>query len=344
MSDMPDFVIHVNGQPLRGDVRADILALTVTEDLAVTSMATIELVNWDSRHLRLSWSDARLFQPGAELDIWMGYGSAPGRVFMGEIVGMEASFQAEAAPRVTVRAYDHRHRLARGRQTRSFAKAKDSEIARVIAQQAGLAAEVVDTRVTLDYVLQRNQADLAFLRERAGRLGYEVFVRDKRLQFRPPGANARPVLQLNVASDLLEFSARYSTVGQVGEVEVHGWDVAGKQPYSARARAGLEQRIATGRTNRAALGTAVLHDVDTLPQNPAEATAIAQGRLDQIALGSMQAEGRCRGRPALRAGVVAAIEGAGTTFSGDYYLTTVVHSYDLDEGYVSEFVGRRAMP
>ena len=42
MSDMPDFVIHVNGQPLRGDVRADILALTVTEDLAVTSMHPLQ--------------------------------------------------------------------------------------------------------------------------------------------------------------------------------------------------------------------------------------------------------------------------------------------------------------
>ena len=66
-----------------------------------------------------------------------------------------------------------------------FVGLKDSDIASQIASEANLEVDAVDSKVTHDYVIQANQTDLEFLRERAGRIQYEVFVSDKTLHFRP---------------------------------------------------------------------------------------------------------------------------------------------------------------
>jgi phage protein D len=95
------------------------------------------------------------------------------------------------------------------------------------------------------------------------------------------------------------------------------------------------------RAVRAAFGQAVLAETDWSPFDKAEATTIATGRLNDIALAYISAEGRCYGQPELRAGTLVMIEGAGKTFSGRYYLTSVSHSYDPNEGFFSEFTCRR---
>jgi phage protein D len=346
MPDMPDCSVRINGRLLSQAALADIRSISVSDDLAVASMFTIELSNWDERALRLTWSDDPLLALGGEVDIRLGYAGQLQRVILGEITGLEPAFQSDSLPTLTVRGYDHRHRLMRGRKTRSFTKTKDSSIARLIAGAAGLEARVTDTKISLEYVLQRNQTDMAFLQERARRIGYEVFVRDKQLFFRPPPIDGAEVTTLSLDSDIVELYPRLSAVAQVSEVEVRGWDVKQKQRFVAQAAAGAETQMREAgrsgpRAARVAFGQAVLAETDRPPFDKAEAAAMATGRLNQIALGYISAEGRCFGRAELRAGTLVMIAGAGKTFSGRYYLTSVSHSYDPNDGFFTEFTCRR---
>ena len=155
-------------------------------------MFTIQLSAWDETKQSLMWIDDSLFREGNAVEIQMGYESGSLMMRMaGEITGLEPEFSTAQAPTLTVRGYDRRHRLLRGHKTRSFVKMKDSAIARQIAAEAGLTGRVVDSKTTFDYVMQQNQTDLDFLRERARRIGYEVVVEDKIFYFRPPRINRR---------------------------------------------------------------------------------------------------------------------------------------------------------
>ena len=165
-SGLPDINIRINGSDLPDAVQPDIMSVTVHEDLDAASMFAIKLYNWDQNTLEFTWSDDARFAPGNEVELWLGYVNALEKVMVGEITSLEPAFQAGETPRVTVRGYDRRHRLLRGRQTRSFTKMKDSATASKIAGDAGLQARVVDSKVTLDYVLQHNQTDMAFLQDR----------------------------------------------------------------------------------------------------------------------------------------------------------------------------------
>ena len=91
---------------------------------------------------QVSWSDSSLFAIGNEVEIWLGYVGDLHKVMLAEITSLEPVFTADQPPPLTVRGYDHRHRLARGRKTRTFAKMKDSAIASQIAREAGLRAQV----------------------------------------------------------------------------------------------------------------------------------------------------------------------------------------------------------
>src|SRR5262245_37417396 len=341
---IPDFSVRVNGASLPREALEDVRVVTVEEDLDALSMFSLELYNWDDERLQVSWSDSRQFAIGGEVEIWLGRVDDLHRVMLGEITSLEPAFSSEQPPMLTVRGYDHRHRMLRGRRTRSFLQMKDSAIVAQVARAAGLRAQARDTKVTHPYVLQSNQSDLEFLRQRAGLIGYEVFVQDKVLHFQPPAYGAQTAVRLSLGEDVTEFTPRLSALGQEDQVDVRGWDVKAKKEIVGRAQTG--QAAAMGRTTgpaaaKRAFGRAAASVVDEPVRSRAAADQVALGRFDQQALAYVEGMATCDGRPQLRAGTVVDIDGAGTNFSGRYYVTSVTHTLSQDQGYQTSFNVRR---
>jgi phage protein D len=337
-SKVPDVSVRVNGSTLPIAAQADLQSVTVQEDLQALSMFTLELSNWDQARLQVAWSDSALFAVGAEVEIWLGYLGNLSKVMLAEITSLEPVFSSEQPPVLLVRGYDHRHRLARGRKTRTFVQMKDSAIASQIAREAGLRASIDDTKVTQSYVIQSNQSDWEFLRWRAAMIGYETFVRDKILYFRWPKSGAQPSDRLSLGQDITEFSPRLSTLSQVTEVTVRGWDVKEKTAVvgSMAATSGTGAAAA-----RRAFGTASVASLGQPARTKAQADPIAKGGFNTMALTYVEGDVVAYGRPKLQAGVVVSIAGAGTNFSGSYYVTSVTHTLTPDHGYHTSFTVQR---
>lgn len=343
---VPTFKVFVNGSELAAQPQADIIDVAVHEDVGVPSMFVLRLKNWDMVQLTVTWVDDELFRVGNEVEVQMGYVDALETLLIGEITSLEPEFQAGLPPTVTIRGYDRRHRLLRGRKTRSFTQAKDSDIAGQIASAAGLTAQATDTRVTLDYVLQHNQTDLAFLQDRAQRIGYEVVVEDKTLFFRPRQNAASETITLARDDDLLEFYPRLTTLNQVGQMTVRGWNVKDKAAIVGQAGAGDVGSTMGGDTSGPAavndvFGASSAMSVDHPIFSQAEADQMATGRLNEMALTYISGEGMSIGRTDLRTGAVIALEGLGERFSGRYYVVAATHTYVPSRGYRTAFTVRR---
>jgi uncharacterized protein len=344
---LPDFDIEVNGAAVPLPTLQDVRVVTVEESVGAPAWFTVELSNWDEEKLQVSHSDGSLFAIGAAVEISLGHIDSLTKVLLAEITSLEPVFTSGSPPTLVVGGYGYAHRLARGRKTRSFAKMKDSAIVSQVAREAGLRADVKDTKVMLPYVAQANQTDWVFLRERAARIGHEVFVRDKVLHFRPPATGAAGQQKLSLGDDVTEFRPRLSTVGQVGEVTVRGWDVMKKTPVVGKAATGQEYSQmgskGTGpKTANKAFGKASTARVDLAPASKADADAIALGEFNVGALGFVRATVECGGNADLRAGTVVEIEGAGTRFSGPYYVTAVTHVLDAETGYRTTLAAERS--
>lgn len=343
---LPDCSIKVNGAGLPPTALDDLYAVTVQEDLEAPSMFTLALFNWDQARLAYTWSEERLFSPGNEVEIGLGYLDNIKKVMRAEITSLEPAFQPDETPTLTVRGYDHRHRLLRGTKTRSFLKMKDSAIAKQIASAAGLMSQVTDSGVDHDYVLQNNQTDLDFLQDRAARIGYDVLVRDKTLYFKPPQHGTRATTRLVIGEHIIEFLPRLTTRSQIGEVMVRGWDIKTKQAVVGKAGIGQEGGLMGGRASgpkvaNRAFGKASLISVDRAIAIRAAADKQAQGQFMEGALRYISGEVVCQGNADLHAATVVEIDGAGRTFSGAYFVTSVTHTFTAEAGYRTTLAVRR---
>lgn len=336
--------VFVNGSPLPNDAAAHLLEVTVDEDVSVPSLFMLRLLEADDLLKPFRWVDDELFSIGNAVEIRFGYVGAMTSIMAGEITALEPDFGTEARPSLTVRGYDRRHRLQRGRKTRTFVQQKDSDIATQIAGEAGLQAESENTGMVHDYVLQNNCTDLELLQERASQIGYEVVVEDSTLFFRAAGNAKSDTLQLSLGQGLSEFSSRLSTMGQVGAVTVRGWDPKNKRLIETTADH-LDSRMGGQRSGaelvKAAFGAAALVEVGRSVTNAAEAEQIARGLFNRIALELIVGEGACSGSAELRAGKVIGLRGLGKRFSGSYYVTRAIHRYTGDRGYETRFQVRR---
>ncbi len=342
-AELPDLSVRVNGSGLPAAAHADLRSVTVQEDLQALSMFTLELHNWDQAQLQVSWSDSPLFAVGNQMEIWLGYVGDLHKVMLAEITSLEPVFTTDQPPLLMVRGYDLRHRLARGRKTRTFAKMKDSAIASQIAREAGLGTQVDDTKVTHEYVIQSNQSDWEFLQRRASLIGYEIYVREKVLYFRWPPSAAQPADKLSLGEDITEFSPRLTSLTQASEVAVRGWSVKEKKAVVGTMRTAPDPggRPSGSATARRAFGAASVAILGQPARNLAEADSIAQGQFAAMASTYVEGDVVAHGRPQLQAGTVVDIAGAGQAFSGPYYITSVTHMVTPEHGYHTSFTVQR---
>ncbi len=183
-STIPDYDLRINGTRASNAMRSDITSVTVQEDLDALSMFTLELFNWkqgEGGPNVTTWGDSALLAVGSEIEISLGYVDDVHKVMLGEITSLEAVFSTsdEQEDVLTVRGFDYRNRLARGRKTHTFSQMKDSAIASQVAQGSGLAGASKRHKIALPFVVQSNQSDWDFLQGRANRIGYEVFVKER---------------------------------------------------------------------------------------------------------------------------------------------------------------------
>jgi uncharacterized protein len=344
---VPHFEVLINGSPLPSGAMSHVSSVSVDERVDLPSMFALELAGSDTQAQdTLFVDDATLCAIGNTVEIRLGYVGDLETLLIGEVTALEPEFLFSRIPSVTIRGYDRRHRLQRGRQTRTFVQQKDSDIASQIASEAGLTAQTEDSGPVHDYVVQANQTNYDFLRERAWRCHYEVVVEDKTLFFRPAGHAQSEVVTLDMGQDLLEFMPRLSSAGQPSEVSVRGWSPKDKEALVGQSRAGDEVTTmdgdATGATEAdRAFGTAV-HVLTAYPaMAQAEVDQIAKARLNDLGLDFISGEGVCWGRTDVRAGKVIRVDGVGQRFSGPYYVTAAVHSYTPQRGYSTQFCVKR---
>lgn len=329
---------------------AHLQTVVVTDDIEAPSMFSIALESSDIDVGDLTWFDDQLFDIGNQIEIQIGYGNKLKPLISGEITGLEPEFAPDRPPSLTVRGHDSRHRLMRGQKTRSFTQMTISRIAEQVLQEAKLKAEVTNTTVKLDYVLQHNQTDLEFLQSQANRIGYELVTIDKTLHFRPQQLVQTKILTLSPEADRLEFSPRLSTLGQVGQVEVRGWNprekdrkqqtIVGSAPANSNVPNKLEDQSGSKIVAKE-FGQSSDRIVTQPIADKAQADQLAKATFNQRSLSYIQGEGSCSGRAELRAGSVIELVEIGRRFSGLYYVVSAVHTYDLEQGYSTQFVVKR---
>jgi len=235
------FTVSIAGTALPAEVAPQLVSVVVEDNLNLPDVVVLRFR--DPARTVLASTGATV---GAALTVGVVGPAEPAPVPLieAEVTAVEAEIDATGTFTV-VRGYDKAHRLFRGRHTDTYVQSTASDVAKKVAARAGLPTGTVEATTTVyPHLSQGGVSDWQFLSALAREIGYEVAVRQGRLDFRKPrtAAEAPPVqgaaqepgpLVLQQGSNLIRLRAVVTSSDQVSEVEVRGWDVAAKRALVA---------------------------------------------------------------------------------------------------------------
>jgi phage protein D len=348
---VPAFRLMIRGQDVEVQ-NNDVISVTYEDSLDKIDSFNLTVMNWDPEKRTFKYSDAHTFDPGQEVELFMGY-YRNGKdelqsMLIGRITTLSPNFPAGGGPTLTVTGLNLFDRFRTAQITKPFVKATDTQIAQALVQKITEDLNQ-DSSVTpklklqidpddiedngqfedpLDYVLVNNQYPILFLMERARRIGYELTLEDissgvVTFGFGPTSGVTDPTYVLEWGKTLISLQPNLQMTNQVSKVTVKGWNPTGKAKFEATiTRAELAKKN-PGIVNPSDLG---VQDpsmsqkkeivVDRPIKSQAEANNLARNTLLQIGQTLVEAKGKTVGLPGLRAGVKVQIKGLGARFSG----------------------------
>ncbi|WP_448266108.1 VgrG-related protein [Nostoc sp. DSM 114159] len=337
--------IQIDGKQASPELMKDLLQITIEESLHLPAMFTLVIHNSyipaSDRPENKAWRHEPLFKIGKKVKLGFTSSTTLDNNFQeevgeflieGEITAMEVHFNEKSEADIIVRGYDISHRLHRGRYNRSFLNKTDSDIVKQIVKEVGIQLGNIEaTGEVHKYVFQENQTNMEFLRERAARIGFELFITEEKLNFCKP--KTQGALSLKWLVDINKFSTRVTSAEQISSVEVRAWDYTKKQLISGTAK---KEKQVTETGNRLGSSTSNAFSnlkspkmivVDKPVASKKQADTMAQALCDELGGEFVYADAKAEGNPEIRPGRVINLQGMGDRYSGKYYVTETRHFF-----------------
>lgn len=337
--DRPALELRVGGSPVDPRFAADVVEVDVTEEVLRHARCTLLLQNWDADERKVRWSDDGPLTPGTEVELSLGYGSDLTQVFSGVVTALTANFTQERAPTLQVEARSRSVLLAGPPRALVFEETTDADLVAALAADAGLDADA-EKGIERPRILVDRRRAWSYLVERARELGWVAYVRDKRLVVRPPAAPDDPV-ELAWNRDLVELRLTQDVATLPSQSSFAAWDNDSAEQTTVAADSPTGGLTTGDRPDHGAAvsdtGWAVREEVEsTAAARGAEAGDRAAALARTAELRHVTGTGRTVGLPALRCDSWIRVAGAGTRFSGPYYVGTVRHRLGRT-GFSTEF-------
>jgi uncharacterized protein involved in type VI secretion and phage assembly len=330
------------GGPLDPTLGARIVEVRVETTVGLPDVCTIRLAEDPSSSGGLTVIDNGKFALGASMTVKMAkaVGGQLGDVFDGEITTIEAelgsSLAGEPVMELTVTAHDRSHRMHRKTTTRTFRQMTVSDIAKKMAGEHGLKIGKLATLPggPAEERHQVGETDWEYLSGLVRSSGGELDVAAGALNIVDPSKTAAAAAELVYGQNLMRFRPRVSSLGQVAEVNVRGWDVKRKQAIAKTGKPKASTTVQDAKVNGVVSGSKVLLP-DTHVSTDGEADARAKAAALQLGHERVQASATAGGDPLLLAGEYVSVAGVGTRFGGTHRIVSAIHSYG-QHGYVTQ--------
>lgn len=355
---VPRFKIYIDDMELAPLDSGHISDVTVSDSISAMDTFKFTLSNWDPKMIGFKFIDTDRFGIGKDVKIQMGYRDdyLLKTIIMGVITGWDINYPQSSLPSLTVRGHDYTYILKNDKKTKhTYKKKKDSEIAEKIygrlkkRHPGKLKKKVIDdSNYENRYLLQRS-SDLEFLNERAGKIGFEFYIKDETFYFINPGDTSPPtesekkdIFSLTWGKNLISFTPKLNINEQVTEVTVKGWDVARNRKIEETAdRSDIVSLESDGILGINFVQKNKKEVITTQPvESREQAKQLAIATLRRYLYGFLTGKAKTFGLPDLTCGKYVELNNLGNRFSGLYYITATTHAIN-DSGYTTSFDVRK---
>ena len=375
----PNFAIVVNGTELQFGITQFVERIEYESVDGVADAARLRCVNPD-----FLLSNAKVFQPGNEMDIWMGYGPSVQHIGRVVISRVRPSWPQNAMPSMSVVGYTRdvkmmdnsppKSKKEGGKGGRTFKELKYSD---AVAERAGdydFTPDVDDTPEEPGFFIQKaGLSDYDFVRGLANLSGYYFWVDGDEngtwtLHFREPSGvdsdqDEQFTFKYNLGdlSSLLSFTPELLLQNSVTKIQAQvkhpetGKTLKAEFEEESQSSpdvevqgdpdAELDADHTTASDVKLFLGDFSIEVVANRTfKTEAELIAWAEQWFRRQRENFVLSRGRTIGVESLRARQVHTIEGISSGLDGDYFFNKVKHIMDKNEGYLCDFHARKVVP
>lgn len=323
--------------------------------------ATLSLVEDDPDFGMAFWSNAERL----DTEILCGFGvDAPPSASM--VFGRTDEIQIDTASRtVSLTGRDYTADLIERQISEKYPNKTASEIAKTLAQEAGLEPVVTETRGLAGTYYRAEHAQMAdqttawnLLTYLAEREGFDVYVQGKKLFFGPPPdpvtaskwtlkyTPARRDAQFPSAPTTTLNLTRSLTVSRDIVVKIVSWNSSKKSSITAISRSKRPARSTNGKGGGSAAGQAntVTHvfRVPNLTQDQADDLALK--RATEIAKQLRSFDADLPGDPSIDIRTIVTLAGTGGSFDTDYHLEVIQRNLSQDRAFSMRLSGQNVSP
>lgn len=321
------------------------------------------------------FNDSRVFQPGNEIEVWMGYDLVPEFIGRAVILKHNPLFPPRGIPRLRIKGYDASYRAMEPGEGGAWESLSYADVVLSLASKYGWNTADIETAlpVLTNIFQRRGSSDWEFIQGVGNLLGFATWVDwDYTIQQWALHWTSNPGVQTDFwtfdyvqpgvpslgTPTLKWFEPEYTIKDATTGIQIFFFDRLTKEWTEAKF-----EETAPGESPKFVSGDAMATAIESTSQlriaigetavevvanrnftGPTEAYDFAERWFQQRKDQFIQARGGLSvGLPRLRPRQQHTFDGLGTRLSGEYYFSKVIHEYKVGTGYFTEFNVRKVL-
>lgn len=313
------------------DASIQVLSISVTNEINRIPSAKIIFRDGEAAERDFSLSNQDVFAPGEKIKIKIGRDSDNTQVFQGIITMHAIKIKENGNSELCIECKHEAVNMSVGRHSKYYEQLTDSDLFNDLLGKYQLPADVEDTGLKHEEIVQYHISDWDFLLLRAEANGMLVHLHDDNIKIAKPDTSPSPVLQVMFGSSILEFEAGMDVRSQWKSVKALSWDYKNQQLFDANSSSAKFSE--GGNISGDQLADAIKVDYEfhhsghLLEQ---ELQNWADGAMLRSRLSKIRGRAKVEGFAGIKTGDMVKLSGVGDRFNGNAYVTAIRH--DVGQG------------
>ena len=301
--------------------------VTINKSFNKISFAKLVFIDGSADEQDFILSNDNKFKPGTTIKVQLGYHGETETVFEGIIIRHGIKIRQQGGSVLMIEAKDKAIKLTAARKSAYFINKTDKEVMEALA--GDLKKDIGPAAFSNKQLVQYECTDWDFLLLRAEANGMLVYTDDGKIIAKQPAVTTPPILTASHGSNIWEFEAEMDARRQVQQVQGQFWDYAHQQLNTAVT--GTAAFTESGNIPSSELGAVLggqvkLENSGNLTQDQSQNWANAWALRNQLS--KITGRVRIEGNAAVKPGATIALEGVGDRFSGNVFVTGVLHHFE----------------
>lgn len=329
-TDLATFTIKIDTKAIPRSVH--VLAVVIHNEVNRIPTAKITIADGDPSEATFKHSEGDLFKPGSKITISVGYHGEEETIFTGLLTSQRIRIRQDGSAYLRIEAKDPAFKMTAVPKFRLFKEMKDSDIIDEILAEHGLTGDLESTTTEHEHMVQNNVTDWDFILSRLEANGLLLVLDDGMLKSLSPDPSAQQVLTIAYGSTVLEADLELESRIHISGMKTRAWIYTDQEVLESESSYSDEPTGGSIKVN----DLSGLNDSGDFYLNHAgqttnsELSVWADAHKMKMNFAKIRGTITFQGFPQLTAGDIVELQGFGSVFNGNAFVSAVRH--EIHEG------------